>query len=244
MLRKNIMTKILAHAEAEFPRECCGVVLSVGGKQVYRPIANRAADPLNDFVMDMDEYCDACGEGEVLRIIHSHPGDGTLPIMSDQDRVTCNEIGISFGIVCWPSGEYAEHHPEQMPLTGRPFILGKTDCWGLIMAWHEQQGIKLTDFRVPFEWWTDEHPENLYYDNWEREGFEQVARHSAGCMVIFQVRSNKWNHAGIITEDGKLLHHMFGQLSEVTPYQHGYMRDREVIILRHKDLPQELKPWH
>lgn len=244
MLKKGIIASIKAHAERDYPNEACGVVILVAGKQEYRPIRNRAANPENDFVMDMQEYTDAEDDGEIVRIIHSHPGDGCKPVMSDADRITCNEIGITFGIVCWPSGEYAEHPPEEMPLTGRPFILGKTDCWGLIMAWHETQGVILNDFRVPFPWWTDEYKEDLYRDNWEKEGFIQVADRLPGCMIIFQVRSNKWNHAGIITENGQLLHHMSGQLSEVTPYESGYMRDREVIILRHRDLPMEIKPWH
>ncbi|MGI3453157.1 C40 family peptidase, partial [Citrobacter arsenatis] len=63
------------------------------------------------------------------------------------------------------------------------------------------------------------------------------------CMVIMQVESGKWNHAGIITEEGELLHHLYGQPSCITPYSRGYFKDRTMICVRHKNLTQEIKPW-
>lgn len=62
-------------------------------------------------------------------------------------------------------------------------------------------------------------------------------------MVIMQVSANKWNHAGIITEEGQLLHHLYGENSCVTPYKAGYFKDRTVICLRHKDLGEEISAW-
>ncbi|NHW59684.1 C40 family peptidase, partial [Escherichia coli] len=43
------------------------------------------------------------------------------------------------------------------------------------------------------------------------------------------------NHAGIILDDGMLLHHLYGRLSQRVPYG-GYWRDRTIIILRHLSL--------
>ena len=94
-----------------------------------------------------------------------------------------------------------------------------------------RQGVTLTDFRVDYPWWESQYPDNLYFDNWEREGFVECDP-SPGCMGIMQVESSKWNHAGIITEEGELLHHLYGQPSCVTPYARGYFKDRTMILLR------------
>ena len=110
------------------------------------------------------------------------------------------------------------------------------------MDLHATQGVTLNDFRVDYPWWESQYPDNLYFDNWEREGFVECDP-APGCMVIMQVESDKWNHAGIITEDGELLHHLYGQPSCITPYARGYFKDRTMICVRHKDLPQEIKPW-
>jgi cell wall-associated NlpC family hydrolase len=149
---------------------------------------------------------------------------------------------VIWGIYSPDSDEYAEIMPEAVPLIGRPFILGSNDCWGLIMDWHAIQGVTLNDFRVDYPWWESQYPDNLYFENWEREGFIECDP-APGCMVIMQVDSDKWNHAGIITEEGELLHHLYGQPSCITPYARGYFKDRTMICVRHKDLPQELKPW-
>jgi hypothetical protein len=39
------------------------------------------------------------------------------------------------------------------------------------MDWHATQGVTLNDFRVDYPWWESQYPDNLYFDNWEREGF-------------------------------------------------------------------------
>ncbi|WP_312329668.1 NlpC/P60 family protein [Atlantibacter hermannii] len=110
------------------------------------------------------------------------------------------------------------------------------------MDWHATQGITLNDFRVDYPWWESHYPDNLYFDNWEKEGFAECDP-APGCVVIMQVESAKWNHAGIITEEGELLHHLYGQPSCITPYARGYFKDRTMICVRHKKLPKEIKPW-
>lgn len=51
-----------------------------------------------------------------------------------------------------------------------------------------------------------------------------------------QVSAPVVNHAGILLEGNQLLHHLYGQLSCTAPYG-GYLRERTIKIVRHKDLP-------
>ncbi|WP_270495160.1 C40 family peptidase [Citrobacter gillenii] len=241
-MNKTIMHAIRAQALEESPRECCGLVIQSGRRQRYVPVPNSHESPTEHFRIDAEHWADAEDSGTIIRVIHSHPGDGARAIPSDLDRQQCNQSGVVWGIYAPDCDEYAEITPDAIPLIGRPFILGSHDCWGLVMDWHATQGVTLTDFRVDYPWWESQYPDNLYFDNWEREGFIECDP-APGCMVIMQVESGKWNHAGVITEEDELLHHLYGQPSCVTPYARGYFKDRTMICVRHKNLPQEIQPW-
>lgn len=230
------------HANEHPGVEVCALVIQKGRKRSLRICRNDHSEPEGNFAITAQDWAEAEDEGDIVLVLHSHPGDGARPIPSDLDRQQCNESGVRWGIYAPDCDEYAEIEPEEMPLIGREFVLGSADCWGLIMDWHRTQGVILNDFRVSYPWWESQYPDNLYQDNWREEGFVECDP-MPGCMVIMQVESDKWNHAGIITEEGDLLHHLYGQPSCVIPFRAGYFRERTVIFLRHKDLPKEIKPW-
>ncbi len=239
---KKITDTFKEHARKNPTIEVCALVVQAGRKQQLRVCTNSHPEPGEHFRINSEEWADAEDAGAIIAVLHSHPGEGARPIPSPRDIQQCNATGVTWGIYAPDCDEYAEIKPEKPSLIGRPFILGSDDCWGLIMAWHEKQGIKLSDWRVDYPWWEDQYPDNLYQENWYAEGFRE-AKEAPGCVVIMQVYANKWNHAGIITEDGQLLHHLYDHPSAVVPYRAGYFRDRTVLCLRHKDLPQELKQW-
>lgn len=108
------------------------------------------------------------------------------------------------------------------------------------MAWHKEHGVTLNDFRKPYEWWKSEYGENLYQDNYLKEGFVEIADQSNpqyGDMVIMQIGQGieVWNHAGIYVGDNQILHHAFGKLSRRDIYS-GWYQDHTKLIVRHKDL--------
>lgn len=232
----KIKMAIFEHAKDEYPKECCGVVTQKGRVQKYHRIDNIHDDPENHFEMHHQQYVDASESGAVIGIAHSHTGDGATTLPSAHDSCMCNEFEIPYIIVSLPEGDLRIVEPEIRPLTGRPWSLGSYDCYGLIMAWHKEQGIELTDFRLPFEWWKDEHKENLYLDNYLNEGFIETGKDpEPGDMVIMQIQSNKWNHAGIYLGGNKILHHLFGKLSSIDIYS-GWYQSKTVMVCRHKDL--------
>lgn len=239
---KKILEPFKEHARANPAIEVCALVVQKGRKQQLILCENTHSDPSEHFRISEQQWADAEDIGDIVGLLHSHPGEGARPIASPRDVQQCNATGILWGIYAPDCDEYAEISPETPGLIGRPFILGSDDCWGIIMAWHAKQGVTLSDWRVDYPWWEDQYTDNLYADNWYAEGFRE-AEEGPGCMVIMQVSANKWNHAGIITEDGQLLHHLYGENSCVTPYKAGYFKDRTVICLRHKDLGKEISAW-
>ena len=48
-MRKKTIAAIMAHAEAEYPRECCGVVAQKSRVEKYFPCRNLATEPTEHF---------------------------------------------------------------------------------------------------------------------------------------------------------------------------------------------------
>lgn len=236
-MNEKIMAAIAAHAAAEYPRECCGLVIQIGRKLEYVPCKNHAQEPTEHYVMSDEDWADAEDRGEVIRTIHSHPGDGCRPIQSAIDRDACNASGVVMGIIAWPSGEYAEFQPVEEPLIGRKFSLGGNDCYGIVLAFHKAHGIDLIDCRVPYAWW--ERGENLIMDNYERAGFVRKDNLQPGDTLIMQIGAGMPNHWAVYLGDNVILHHMYNGLSHKCTYNE-YLRGCTRLVVRHKDMPMEI----
>ncbi|UNH25099.1 C40 family peptidase [Moellerella wisconsensis] len=235
-MRQKTLDAIMRHAESEYPNESCGVIAQKSRVEKYFPCRNLSLNPTEQFSLSPEDYALAEDWGTVIGIVHSHPDATTQP--SELDLAQCDTTSVPWHIVSWPDGDIRTIQPRgDLPLIGRPFVLGHTDCWGLVMSYFKQKhNIELKDYRVDYKWW-ESGEENFYFDNWYECGFREFNGNSkSGDMVIMQVSAPVANHAGIILEGNMLLHHMYGQLSNRVPYG-GYWRDRTIKILRHKDLP-------
>lgn len=234
-MRQKIIDEIIAHAQAEYPKECCGVLAQKSRVVKYFPCLNLAEESTEHFHLDPAGYADAEDWGTIIAIVHSHPDATTKP--SELDKAQCDATELPWHIVSWPEGDLRTIQPRgELPLIERPFVLGHTDCWGLIMSYFKQtHGIELKDYRVDYPWW-ESGKENLYIDNWYECGFREFdGPLQPGDMVIMQVSAPVANHAGILLEGNMLLHHLYGQLSKRVPYG-GYWIDRTIKIVRHKSL--------
>jgi proteasome lid subunit RPN8/RPN11 len=234
-MREKTIQAIVAHAAEVYPAECCGVVAQKSRVERYFPCRNIAENPTEQFHLSPEDYIAAEKWGTVTGIVHSHPDATTQP--SELDKAQCDAMAIPWHIVSYPEGDLRTVMPRgELPLVGRAFVLGHTDCWGLVMSYFRQtHGIVLNDYRVDYPWW-ESGSENLYLDNWYECGFREFSGPpQPGDMVIMQVSAPVANHAGILLDDGMLLHHMYGMLSQRVPYG-GYWKDRTVKIVRHMSL--------
>lgn len=64
--------------------------------------------------------------------------------------------------------------------------------------------------------------------------YSHASELQAGDVILMQYRADEINHAGIYLGNGKMLHHMYGQLSGEVPYG-GIWRERTMLTLRHKN---------
>ncbi|WP_153135182.1 C40 family peptidase [Paraburkholderia agricolaris] len=226
-MNEQIKNAIAEHALAEYPRECCGLLVLKGAHEVYVPCRNIAPKPTDDFKLAPEDYARAEDMGRIAAVVHSHPGASARP--SGADRKMCEQSGIdkwvivSLGVQGDGSialDDWFEFGPTGYvaPLIGRQFVHGVHDCYDLIRSYYQlERGVMLPDFERPDNWW-DDGVSNLYLDNFDKAGFVdmgQDAEIEVGDVLLMQIRSKNGapNHAGVYLGDNVLLHHMYGQLS-------------------------------
>lgn len=236
MITKKLTETIFNHVKDEYPKEACGIICQKSRIKKYFPCQNLSNKPTDHFELSPEDYANAEDWGIPIAIVHSHCGDGVTTLPSELDKLQCDATQLPWIIVSWPEGDIRTIQPRgERDLEGRTFVLGYADCWTLIMDYYRKNhDITLNNYSVDRHWW--ESGENRYMDNWQKEGFiEFEGDPKDGDMVIMQVQSDVPNHAGVLVNNGMLLHHLYGQLSTIIPYS-DYWRDRTVKIVRRKEL--------
>ncbi|NID14404.1 C40 family peptidase [Luteibacter yeojuensis] len=240
---------IQVHAVSEYPRECCGLVVVVRGRERYVPCRNVAATPAEHFALDPRDYAAASDAGQITAIVHSHPDAPARP--SEADLVQCEASELPWVIVSVMPGEngpevaetrFVEPSGYQAPLVGRTWSHGLLDCWGLCRDWYAREwGLILPDPPRADGWWNDG-ATSLYNDaalrdaNFVPVSASEIAK---GDLVLMQIRSGNRvpNHAGIYLGDGQMLHHLHGRLSSRDNYG-GYYAEMTRSIWRHRAAPE------
>lgn len=123
-------------------------------------------------------------------------------------------------------------------LKGMQFKHGVQDCYTILrMFYQDNFGISLSDYAREDGWW--DKGQNLYIDNFRREGFHLIDSPrwelQPADVVLMAMRSPVANHCGIYTGNGNILHHFYGRLSNEELYK-GMWYNSTVAMLRHKDV--------
>lgn len=244
MLTKKIKADIIAHANDEYPRECCGVIAD----GVYYQCRNIA--PSNNEAQihprDLDEF-----EGKIEAFVHSHP-DASCKA-SDADLVQMEFFGKPYVIIGLPNNDFGLYAPTgyKAPLIGRKFFHGVLDCYALVKDFYERElSITLDDFDRADRWWEDPEHESLYLEHYESQGFTVVTEPRYGDIILTTVGDTQHvNHAlvylgdqgSLKSEDNPALgtrmfiHHLYGRKSNREVYGE-YWEHRTHSIIRHRSM--------
>ena len=203
------------HADKEAPKESCGLLAIIKGKETYWPCENLSESPDEFFVIDPDNWADCEDKGELIGIIHSHPYGSALP--SEADKASCEHLGLPFYIYSVEQKNWVDFKPSGYTsgLYGRTWIWGKHDCWSLITDYF------LNKKQINLKFW--ERPksiktfcENPYFEKvLTGSGFKEISKDNIinDDVLLMQGPDEKLNHVALYIGDQTILHHNIRQLS-------------------------------
>ena len=216
----------LVHAKEQDPKESCGLLIEIKGKEKYFPCKNLSTYSQQCFIIDPEDYVKAEDSGKVLAVIHSHPV--TPPVASQADIISCEQSGLVWHIVNPKTEQWGFYKPSgyKPPLIGRHWVWGITDCWSLVRDWYKEKlGITLRDWDRPTT------PEEFIADPmfekcaW-RTGFRQLRpdeKLKNGDLLFMSIMATGLNHVAIFL-DGDVLHHLADRISCKEPYNQWLLK--------------------
>jgi len=240
---RDTYNAILAHAQACYPREACGITIVEDGKERFIPCVNMDEKPEEAFTMDesiLEQF-----DGSIQAIVHSHCDRPAKP--SEADLVGCEETDLPWLIISIPSGETEFIKPSgyEAPLIGRRYVFGIFDCYTLIRDYYSQvHGIKLPEYtKELMNRWRE--GEEVYLEAFADAGFKEIRFQDLrkGDAILFSFPPPRWarhgkrplNHAAIYYGKQTILHHTENRLSS-RDLLDGYHLQHAKLYLRHKDL--------
>jgi len=234
-MNEETLESFRQHTIEEFPKEACGFVLNIKGKEKYYRANNIAPTAEEHFIIDPISYADAEDTGDIVAICHSHPNQGPQP--SQADLVACETSKKPWYILSWNGNKLHYWEPDnyKAPLLGRQFSYGVLDCCTLVRDYYKDElGINFECFQGEVEWW--DKGENRYLDNYEEQGFivvnDDIKLYD---VFLIQLVSPVPNHAAIYIGNDKIIHHVHGRMSNREIYG-GYWRKHTTHRLRHISL--------
>ena len=216
----------LVHAKDQDPKESCGLLLNIKGKEKYFPCRNLSMTAFQCFIIDPEDYIKADNTGDIIAVVHSHPV--TPPVPSQSDKVACEQSGLVWYIVN-PKTEswgYLEPTGYKAPILGREWAWGVTDCYTLVRDWYKEKlNINLIDWQRPTTL-EDFNKEPMFEKCAEETGFRELSPDEKlidGDLLFMSIFSNNLNHVAIFI-DGDVLHHLADRLSCIEPYSEWLLK--------------------
>jgi proteasome lid subunit RPN8/RPN11 len=216
----------LAHAKDQDPKESCGLLLNIKGKERYFPCKNLSMTAFQCFIIDPKDYIRADNTGDIIAVVHSHPV--TPPVASQSDKVACEQSGLVWHIVNPKTESWGYLKPTgyKAPLLGREWAWGVTDCYTLVRDWYKEKlNINLIDWHRPITL-EDFNKDPMFEKCAEETGFRELNPDEKlinGDLLFMSIFSNNLNHVAIFV-DGDVLHHLTDRLSCIEPYSEWLLK--------------------
>ena len=210
----NFIEDMREHFKNEYPREGCGILTVVKGKQKWIPCTNIAEED-NHFIIDTKEYLKIARTSDIVGIVHSHPDESSEP--SELDINNCNALGKKYYIFSYPEMDLTIVEPETntTDLYGREYEFGVKDCFEALRDYLKTQNIEIPPRAMFVEDYWDK---NIDYFNdktisdWQHSpvSLNEIKEND---VLIFKVFSDINNHCGVYLGNDIFYHHAENRLS-------------------------------
>jgi proteasome lid subunit RPN8/RPN11 len=229
----TVIAAAKSHARREYPKESCGFVF----RGEYMPQINVADDPMQDFRIASDSYVAFAALGGLEGVIHSHPDGPLFPTHSDMVGQLATALPWAIiatdGLQCGDPVMWGDSLPI-MPIIGRDFMHGVLDCYSALRDTYRLGKMELAKQGVTDVWpydpitlpevprddsWWEQPDQDLYSAGIRDNGFRVIDRSEVrpGDGFLVKLRSDKFNHAGLLISNDLILHHLPGRLSRREP---------------------------
>lgn len=176
--------------------EICGIILKNGDIIPCENISNKKSAHFLIHPDEIKEYC-----GQILYTYHSHPFSTSVPSREDELIACKNKISGLIYSVIYDEFTFYEYNNTEIPLLGRPFILGTLDCIELVKDYYAQNlNIKLLDKEfftlrmisyqdMPTSKYNTEKFKGVMKDYFKSLGFSEQNDLRINDVVLFQEKS-------------------------------------------------------
>lgn len=228
--------EIQAHAEADRPREACGLIArNHKGKLTAVPLPNTSPEPERFFRLDPETVHRMRETGNVVGYYHSHAGSHEP---SQYDRDVADHIQLPAFIYGLEDKILGVYKPAgwRLPLEGRPFCPMVADCIALIDDYmREICGVQLPDIpRTQRDYYRG--PSFDLRAMVEAAGVKVAAKPEPHDIIAMNLYGAKRiNHLAIYIGDGLILHQAGTDNASAVEVYEGYWEHFTCMIFRHPD---------
>jgi len=230
------------HARQQFPKESCGLIVAgnyIACENVAAPVEEHKEGDDNcgcqlcSFQIDPQVYLKHADKIDF--VVHSHPNGPLYPSRADMEGQL--QTGVPWAIIALDEDRVGDplmwgDSLPIAPLVGRPFMHGVHDCYSLIRDCYRLGKDELAKQDIPdwpYEpillptgvrddgWW--EKGEDLYDRNFPLAGFIEIPETEVrpGDVFLMKIRSEQFNHGGLLISNDLILHHLPLRLSRREP---------------------------
>jgi len=245
LMPRDIEDQIRQHGIDEYPNEAIGVI----SRGKYIRIKNVSKNPSDFATPDPETYQNLLMDGAIDALVHSHPDGNFCP--SGKDMMAQRDHDIPYGVYA-VYGDAATRvalwgdNLVRPDLLDRGFQHGITDCYDAIRdRIFEERKMLILQFPRTWRWWEDHIGDDLYMDGFMRAGFEKIPAEESlpGDGVIFKIRYNFHNHAGLLISNDLLYHHPTSKMHYSPNHKAGivpierYLKHEPVFVRLNENHP-------
>jgi len=104
----KLFDEIYKYLESCAPREGCGVIGIVDGKEEWFPCENHSEEE-DGFIMSSTDFIKAAMQSKIIAVIHSHVNSTVEP--SEHDKAASDLLKIPYYIIGVPSKKVYKYEP-------------------------------------------------------------------------------------------------------------------------------------